>query len=114
MEQYLNKGKNKCFKTSKKMYTDPELYYYDIPTTPRFSKRHFSKYYIINDDASDLSSNLSEENIYIDDTNKPPIKPKPILHKTENDKRSFHEKLSKPVLKFEELSRKQGTLLCNN
>ncbi|CAH4035459.1 unnamed protein product [Pieris brassicae] len=83
------------------MQSNSDLYYFDSPTKPRFSKRQFSKYYILNDSESDLNANdVSEESF--DDT-KPPNKP---IHKEELAERSIHEKLSKPVLKSDDIIRK--------
>lgn len=86
------------------MHNNSDLYYFDTPTKPRFSKHQFSKYYFLNDPESDLNtSDLSEEN-KCDDT-KPTNKPK---HKTNLGKRSIHQKLSKPNLKSDEIIRKHG------
>ncbi|CAK1555695.1 unnamed protein product [Leptosia nina] len=43
------------------MYTHPDLYYHETPTKPKFSKRQFRKYFILNDSKSDLNSDDDDD-----------------------------------------------------
>ncbi|XP_045488617.1 carboxypeptidase A4-like [Pieris rapae] len=87
------------------MQSKSDLFYFDTPTKPRFSKRQFSKYYFLNDSESDLdASDVSQESF--EDT-KIPNKP---THKKELGNRSIPEKLSKPVLKSDDIIRKHESI----